>query len=730
MAGLGGEEIGVEKFFEEEFLEALNAPLSAEGAVMEKILGDYYGNASLEDLSFEQPVCGPRSVCSADDDYDTYLAMLAGIDEEGHREVNDKNSTALPAAALLGMVTRIIPAGTKEFRSAPCQAALGKELESLRSMPAWNEKDVHEAAAVLGKARQAGKEVMIGRIFGILGQKNSELVKEDKPVDLELCPYKGRIVFQGSSIQTASGCGAHALFQELSTAPSTLEQIRTNMALGALRPGNRTKTRDARKAYTQSRIDGEGRIPTWVRLPREWWPASWFGKDGKALYRDPIVRLLVSLYGHQESGPLWDKKKSKAMICCGWKELESCPDSWFHSGHDATMDIYVDDFVLNAAEKAEAKIWKDLEKHLDFGDAAEPIARHLGAYYSVERKDGLTNFKVSMEDYFREAVTKYKADTETTHLPVAHTPYTAEDYGDEVPGKHGAVAASNLMKCLFGDRVARPDAITATSFLARRVSKWKTTHDKMMKQLFCYLNTHADLALTGSLHEDDKDKVELHLWVDADLAGDLTTTKSTSGLWLELATPDLARCWPISWQCGKQATTACATVDSEAKTIIAAMDNEKTVDRPTIRAMSAGLRKVVIPILHQAETVLGRAVKLVAHEDNQQVVSAVTRGYSANLRHLPRHDRTGLGFTHEVFASTDDKGFRKYQSEIRYEQTKKQKADGFTKPLPKIEFEAFKSMLHMTAGKEEDLNGYGDRRFATEGGCGFSPGKTAKTANG
>ena len=39
--------------------------------------------------------------------------------------------------------------------------------------------------------------------------------------------------------------------------------------------------RDAEQAYVQSSIRGPGRPSCWVRLPRAWWPSSWFDRNGE-----------------------------------------------------------------------------------------------------------------------------------------------------------------------------------------------------------------------------------------------------------------------------------------------------------------------------------------------------------------------------------------------------------------------------------------------------------------
>eukprot|EP00972_Heterocapsa_arctica_P042552 6271984-Heterocapsa_arctica.AAC.1 len=45
----------------------------------------------------------------------------------------------------------------------------------------------------------------------------------------------------------------------------------------------------------------------------------------------------------------------------------------------------------------------------------------------------------------------------------------------------------------------------------------------------------------------------------------------------------------------------------------------------------------------------GTTIPLLAGEDNSQCIAAVKNGYSANLRHLGRVQRTCIGSLHEAF---------------------------------------------------------------------------------
>ena len=188
----------------------------------------------------------------------------------------------------------------------------------------------------------------------------------------------------------------------------------------------------------------------------------------------------------------------------------------------------------------------------------------------------------------------------------------------------------------------------------------------------CYVHHHAELALYHELHPDDLKTAVLQFYPDAELGGDLSTTKSTYGMWLEITSADGKRCWPLSWFCRKAGHSSGSTADSEVHALIGAGDS--------------GLKREVIPILEQLERNLGRSVKLIGNEDNTQCISAIKRGYSPSLRHLQRHCRTSLGFVHEVFYPDGSPGAAVYDSELRYCESAKQKGDWMTKALDRAAF--------------------------------------------
>ena len=94
--------------------------------------------------------------------------------------------------------------------------------------------------------------------------------------------YKGRICFRGDNVRDEDG--AVAIFQELSANPTSVHSANSNLAYGCL-PGNKTTQADAIRAYVQSLL--KSRHKTWVRIPKELWPADWYKRG----YEKPLCLL-------------------------------------------------------------------------------------------------------------------------------------------------------------------------------------------------------------------------------------------------------------------------------------------------------------------------------------------------------------------------------------------------------------------------------------------------------
>jgi hypothetical protein len=497
-----------------------------------------------------------------------------------------------------------------------------------------------------------------------MGEKNAE------SLDASSRSYKARVVFAGNNIQTTDGVPAWELFQEVAQAPAAMQTVRGALGIAALR-GFEPKVRDATQAFIQSRIDGPDRPETWVRLPKQWWPASWHGK-----FHDPVVKLRLALYGHPESGALWDKHLAKVLCGLGWQRVESHPGFWIHGVTGAIMTVYVDDLMMAAPADKEAELWRQIEEKVEFGDPPAPIAKFLGGHHVLKRTGVTTDFTCGMSEFLLDAAAKFKAEIGVTCLAAARSPHLEEDFVPQCmdkPGLYAASASSHLMKLLFAARLCRPDILVAITRLASKVSKWLTCHDRALHRLFQYVEHHPDVLLRGTLRSTDMATCMIVMSPDADLAGDMETTKSTSGLWLEARSADGERCWPLAWRSKRQGSTASSTCEAE------------------YISMATSLKSEALPMVDLFSQALGRDVGLLCLEDNTQCIAAVKKGYSAALRHLARTERIALGVAHEQFFA-DDSNFV-----LEYQASELHKGDVFTKKLTPAPFEhAITELLGMS----------------------------------
>jgi hypothetical protein len=243
------------------------------------------------------------------------------------------------------------PVGKKEVQgNKVAQEAVLKEWTKLRNAGCWNEDGVQEWAEVRRKATASGTTVHVGNIFEIVVEKGAEL-----PVGHPGRKFKGRVAFQGNRVKDQNY--DQAMFAELGSCPATMEAGKAADTYG-LFMGHTVEQADAEQAYVQAKLGGE--TPTWVRLPRDRWPLSWFkGRSvtGTPLYHDPVCPLILALYGHPDSGGYWEKHCETHLLSVGFEPIEDWRSCYFHPSLRLFLVVYVDDFKMSGPQKTISKGW-------------------------------------------------------------------------------------------------------------------------------------------------------------------------------------------------------------------------------------------------------------------------------------------------------------------------------------------------------------------------------------
>ena len=166
-----------------------------------------------------------------------------------------------------------------------------------------------------------------------------------------------------------------------------------------------------------------------------------------------------------------------------------------------TLIVYVDDFALAGDETMHAKFWEDLGRQVMIDDIGD-LGRFLGRHHATVRCEGDERFAFDMRAYAKDIVQEYATLTRTTVFKAANTPFLVKvakrlDDQQEAEGRLASSASSVLMKLMWISRLARPDLLRATTWLATEIHCWNRACDAHLHRVMCHLyHTQADL-LTG-----------------------------------------------------------------------------------------------------------------------------------------------------------------------------------------------------------------------------------------
>lgn len=372
-----------------------------------------------------------------------------------------------------------------------------------------------------------------------------------------------------------------------------------------------------------------------------------------------MVKLVKALYGHPDSGGLWERHLKAALVKCGFQEFPEHLSSFWHPKHKCLLTAYVDDLLLSGPAENHAAVWKALrDPSVGNINVEEPqnLARFLGCNHHHTSTNKGQQILFEMSDYVDQAVEKYEALAGAKPLRKVTTPFLPDgslpECDDDVRGELAGEACGVLMKNLYAARLSRPDLLKPINELAKSVTKWTRNHDRQLWRLMSYMKTTRHYQLQGVVN-NNKEDVHLELFVDADFSGERKDSKSTSGAWMRLAGTQTS--FPLMWSSKRQTSTSRSTTEAE------------------VIAMATAVFSEALPVMQLWETILERKIETIVCEDNQATIQVVQRGYSQKLRHISRTHKVNLGSLAEVFQDSHTK--------LRYTESSKQCADIFTKAL-------------------------------------------------
>ena len=326
-------------------------------------------------------------------------------------------------------------------------AAREKEANKLTEKRVWWLETVQEWSDVAATAREKNEEIHIGRVFGIMVIKNSELAEEFRK-------FKYRLVFSGDRVVNQSW--EKALFQDLGSSPASMESGKCVDMHGST-PGHVVQQADAEQAYIQADLKGP---TTWVLLPEELWPDSWYvsAADGTRVpkYHRPVVQLKKALYGHPDAGTYWEMHLNQRLKQIGFQSLPSWPSCYWQPSLGVYLSVYVDDFKMSGPPKAVATAWAKIKEHVEMEDP-QGLDLYLGCKHKqsiIKLKDGksVNVVEYDMEEPLKAAVDKYielasALEGKPVKLKYAPTPCIAEDQKTSPMGAPAYTGKGTSVQC-------------------------------------------------------------------------------------------------------------------------------------------------------------------------------------------------------------------------------------------------------------------------------------------
>ena len=201
---------------------------------------------------------------------------------------------------------------------------------------------------------------------------------------------------------------------------------------------------------------------------------------------------------------------------------------------------------------------------------------------------------------------------------------------------------------MFLCNVTRPDLAYSVNVISRYVNNYNKNHWEAGKRILKYLKGTLNHGISYCY---DNRAFNLTGYCDSDFAGDVSTRRSTSGYVFELASG------PVTWTCQRQKSVAVSTTAAEY--VSASLATREAV----------WLRKLLNDLGHQT------ADALVLYVDNQNAIRLIK---NPEFHKRTKHIDTQYHFVRDQYEAN--------VIDVKYIPSENQKADIFTKALPRDRF--------------------------------------------
>ena len=343
--------------------------------------------------------------------------------------------------------------------------------------------------------------------------------------------YKARLVAQGFSQRPGLD------YDDTFAPTSKLSTLRTFLSIVASHDLE-CRQLDVSTAFLHAPIDGE----VYMRQP-----------EGFAHNAELVCRLLRALYGLKQAGRLWHQWLRDKLIANGFKQSEADPSLYLLTDADGTLQaavlVYVDDCKFAGRTKEITQGVKELIMSLftcvDLGES------RLFLGIEISRDRAARTLTISQNAMVDTILSKYVGafDVRPRKVPMQPTLKLSKD-GEPMDAPQ-ELYGSMLGAIMYVANGTRPDIAYATHRLARYTQNPKQQHWEALLYLLGYLLRYPHVGITYGPEQS------VHVYSDADHAGDWDTSRSTAGYAV------IVNGGMTSWRSRIQASAAKSTCEAE-----------------------------------------------------------------------------------------------------------------------------------------------------------------------
>jgi hypothetical protein len=364
----------------------------------------------------------------------------------------------------------------------------------------------------------------------------------------------------------------------------------------------------------------------------------------KFIHRGKIYVILKrALYGCIESAKLFYEDLSSKLIKFGFKPnpYDACIFNKMAQGKQVTVTVHVDDLKISCQDPRGVK---DTVNYLRMAYGKVSVQDgnkfdYLGMLFDYSEAGKV---KISMNDQIDEVLSglSIKAEDKSA-TPAANNLFTVNEDSVLLSVELKESFHSHVAKLLYISKRARPDILTAISFLTSKVQNPSEEDWKKLIKVAKYLNSTKHLYLTLSAEKD----ITITSYIDSSFA----------------IHPD-----------GKGHTGAVITLGGGS--VRSRSTKQKVVARSSTESELIGLSDEMSQVLWTRNFLLEQGYKVDAAtvmQDNMSTITMANKGRSTSNR--TRHIAIRYFFVKDRIESKEIK--------IKYEKTDEMVADYFTKPL-------------------------------------------------